>query len=82
MEGFIFGILQYLNFFASQVLLGGVVQKVDESIHWINLYPVGSVISFFYTYQLDSYYPMDGAIQRLKNWGLVYYPLCLLNTFY
>ena len=44
MEGFIFGVLQYLNFFASQVLLGGVVQKVDKSIHWINLYPMDSVI--------------------------------------
>ena len=30
MEGFIFGILQYLNFFASQALLGRVVQKVDN----------------------------------------------------
>ena len=44
MEGFIFGILRYLNSFASQVLLGRVVQKVDKSIHWINLYPVDSVI--------------------------------------
>ena len=31
MEGFIFGILRYLNSFASQVLLGRVVQKVDKS---------------------------------------------------
>ena len=44
MEGFIFGILRYLNSFASQVLLGRVVQKVDKSIHWINLYLVDSVI--------------------------------------
>ena len=44
MEGFIFGILRYLNSFASQGLLGRVVQKVDKSIHWINLYLVDSVI--------------------------------------
>ena len=31
-----------------------VVQKVDNTIHWINLYPVDSVIGFPNTYPLDS----------------------------
>ena len=43
-RGLFLEILRYLNSFASQVLLGRVVQKVDKSIHWINLYPVDNVI--------------------------------------
>ena len=34
--------------------LAPVVQKVDNAIHWINLYPVDSAISFPNTYPLDS----------------------------
>ena len=55
MEGFIFGILRYLNSFASQVLLDRVVQKVDKSIHWINLYPVDSVINLLVSFILISW---------------------------
>lgn len=33
---------------------GLVVRKVDNGIHWINLYPVGSAVSFVNTYPLDS----------------------------
>ena len=43
-----------------------VVQKVDSTIYWINLYPVHSAIGFPYTKPLDS-----SAIQHLDNWGQV-----------
>ena len=32
-----------------------VVQKVDNAIHWINLYSLNSAIGFANTYLLDSY---------------------------
>ena len=34
--------------------LGWVVQKVDNAIYWINLYPVDSAIGFPNTYRPDS----------------------------
>ena len=33
--------------------LGYVVRKVDNAIHWINDYPVDSVVCFVNTYTLD-----------------------------
>ena len=30
------------------------MQEVDETIHWMNLYPVDKAIGFPYTYLLDS----------------------------
>ena len=36
------------------VYLGLVVQKVDNAIQWINLYPVDSAIDFPNTHPLDS----------------------------
>ena len=33
---------------------GPVVRKVDNAIHWINLYPVDNAIGFPDTYPLDS----------------------------
>ena len=35
-----------------------VVQKLDNAVHWINLYTV------------DTTYPLDSALQRLNNRGL------------
>ena len=35
-----------------QLDLGPVVQKVDNAIHWINLYPVDNAIDFSNTYPL------------------------------
>ena len=32
---------------------GPVVQKEDNAIHWINLYPMDSAIGFSNTYPLD-----------------------------
>ena len=31
-----------------------VVQRLDNAIHWINLYPVDNVIRFVITYLLES----------------------------
>ena len=42
-----------------------VVQKVDNAIHWINHYPLDIAIAFAITY------PVDSAIHRLSNWGLI-----------
>ena len=38
--------------------MASVVQRLDSTIHHINLYPVDSAISFPITY------PVDSAIQR------------------
>ena len=38
----------------SPIFLVSVVQRLDSSIHWINLYPVDSAISFPIIYPLDS----------------------------
>ena len=45
---------------------GPVVQKVDNPIHWINLYPVDRAIGF------PNIYPLDSAIQRLNNRSLMF----------
>ena len=38
----------------SSMYLAPVVQKVDNAIRWINLYPVDSAIGFPNTFSLDS----------------------------
>ena len=43
-----------------------IVQKVDNGIRSINLYPLDSAISF------SNIYPLDSAIQRLNNSGQTY----------
>ena len=46
-----------MNFFKSKLVimhLGLVVQKVDNAIQWLNLYPVDSPIGFPNTYPLNS----------------------------
>lgn len=40
-----------------------VVQKMYNTIHWINFYPGDSAIDFPHTY------PLDSAIQLLNNRG-------------
>ena len=42
-----------------------VVQKADNAIHWIDLYPLNSTIGF------HNIYPVDSTIQRLDNPGQV-----------
>ena len=59
--------------------LASVVQKVDNTIHRINLYPVDNANGFPNTYPLDS----DGAIQCLNNqwtWR-VKVSACICNLF-
>ena len=46
--------------------LAPVVQKVDNAIHWINLYPVDSAVICPTTYPLDSDLSVDSAIQRFN----------------
>ena len=43
-----------------------IVQKVDNGIRSINLYPLDSATSF------SNIYPLDSAIQRLNNSGQTY----------
>ena len=42
-----------------------VVQRLDSTIHWINLYPANSVICFANTY------PLDRGIHLLNNWDQI-----------
>ena len=54
------------------LVLASVVQKVDNTIHWINLLPglpVDNPIGLPNTYLLDSDFPVDSAIQRLNIRG-------------
>ena len=46
-----------------------VVQKVDNAIHWINLYPVHDTIGF--PIHRIGIYPLNTAVQRLKKCGQV-----------
>ena len=50
--------LQYNKVLVSDVFLctdqAPVVRRSDNSIHWINLYPVDNAIRFAITYPLDS----------------------------
>ena len=41
-------------FVALHHILAPVVQKVDNAIHWISLYPLNSAIGFPNSYLLDS----------------------------
>ena len=45
-----------------------VVQKVDNTIHRINHYPLDIAIGCAITFVL-AIYPVDSAIHRLNNWG-------------
>ena len=56
------GIIHLLN----KPGLAPVVQKVDNTIHWINRYPVDSAVCFVNTY------PVDSVIQPFNNWGLMF----------
>ena len=49
--------------------LAPFAQKVDNAIHWINLYPLDSGIGFLII-QWKVIYPMDSTIHLLNNRGL------------
>ena len=55
----------YYFYAGGEIILAPVVKKVDKAIHWINHYPLDIAIGFAITY------PVDSAIHRLNNWGLV-----------
>ena len=56
------------------ILLGQVVQKVDNANDWINHYPVDSVVCFVNTYPRKIViYPLDSVIKALNNRGLMGY---------
>jgi len=47
--------------------LAPFVQKVDNTVHWINLYPLDSGIGFLILIHWIVIYPMDSAIHLLNN---------------
>ena len=56
------------SFLVESRTLAPVVQKVDNAIRWINLYPLDSVIGLN-----PNIYPLDSAIHLLKKkeaWAL------------
>ena len=51
------GVVFWLRHFTPTVPLstqGPVVQRLDNAVHWMNSYPVDSVVCFVDTYPLDS----------------------------
>ena len=44
------------------VVQAPVVRRLDNTIHWINRYPVDSVVRFVNTY------PLDSVIRPSNNW--------------
>ena len=55
------------------MVLALVVQKMDKDIHWINLYPLDSQLVSLILIRWIVICPVDSAIQRLNNPGLVQY---------
>ena len=55
----------------SSIHLAPVVHTLDSAIHRIKIYPLDRTIGFPSTYPLDSDFPLDSAIQRLNNRGLI-----------
>ena len=53
------------------IFLTPVVQKVDNTIHRINHYPLDSaLLVFLILMRWIVIYPVNTAIQLLNNWGL------------
>ena len=46
--------------------LAPVVRRLDNTIHWINLYPLDNVLLSHI-----GIYPLDSVIHPLYNWALV-----------
>ena len=53
-------------------LLATLVQKVDSTIHWTDVYALGNAIGLPNTYRWIVIYPVDSAIQRLSNRDLFF----------
>ena len=56
--------------FAHLANMAPVVQKMDNPIQSINLYPVDSAIAYLILTYWIVIYLLDSAIQRLYNWRL------------
>ena len=53
-----------------KILLAPVVQKVDNAIHWINLYPVdNAVFVSLILIHLIEIYLLDSTFERLNQQG-------------
>ena len=48
--------------------LAPVVQKLDEDIHWMNLFPLDNAIGFCNTYLLDSDFLVESSIWTNQAW--------------
>ena len=46
-----------------------VVQRADNSIHWINYYPVDGVLCFFNIISWKATYPVDSIIHPFEQLG-------------
>ena len=64
-------IFYLLLIFSHAKLLAPVVQTSDSAIHRINHYPADSVLISGILIRWIVIYPVDSAIQRLNNRGLV-----------
>ena len=51
-------------------LLAPAVEKVDNAIHWINIYPVQWITQLVFLTRIRwiVIYPTDSAVQGLNNW--------------
>jgi len=60
------------------IYLAWVVQKVDNTIHGINLYPVNNMVCLLTLLHWIVVYPVNNVMQPSNNWGQVdsiVYPL-------
>ena len=63
--------LRFFYIFQDDKTSAPVVQKVDNAIHRINLYPLDIVqLVFLIIIYWIVMYPVDSAIHLLNNWGL------------
>ena len=52
-------------------LLAPAVEKVDNAVHWINIYPVQWITQLVFLTRIRwiVIYPTDSAMPGLNNWG-------------
>ena len=54
-----------------RIVLAAVVKTMDSAIRLINHYPLDNSLGFATVYPVVVISPVDSAIHRLDNWGLV-----------
>ena len=62
---------QYMADNGSRSNQATVVQTLDSAIHWINHYLLDNSIGFTSVIRWIVICPVDSAIHRLNNWGMV-----------